>query len=126
EARDMRKIVLLVHRQRVHVRAQPDRASAVLLYATNDADHPCLADVIMMLDVKTVQLARDDLCGPVLLEPELRMRVQVAPDRGQLDLLAAEVVDRGHELARRFSGRPRGARRAGAGRPRSTADRRSG
>jgi hypothetical protein len=36
-----------------------------------------------MLDAERVELARDDLGGAMLLEAELRMRVQIAPELGQ-------------------------------------------
>ncbi len=84
------KVVFLVHRQRVHVGAQADRAAAVLRRSPrNHGDDPGLADVAVMLDAERGELARDDLDGAVLLEAQLGMRVQVAPQGGQCGVVLA-------------------------------------
>ena len=44
-----------------------------------------------------VELAHHDLGGPMLLEAQLRMRVQVAAHGGQLGVLGTDMLDGAHE-----------------------------
>ena len=51
----------------------------------------------MEFNAQRGELARDDFGGAVLLEAELRVRVQIAPHRGELGVLRAEEFDGAHE-----------------------------
>ncbi len=92
-ARFVGKLVLLLHRQRIHVGAQADRASARLCAAANDGDDPGAADPRVMLDSERAEALGDDLRGSMLLEPELGVHVQVAAQRREFGLPAADVQD---------------------------------
>ena len=60
------------------------------------ADHAGLADAAVHLDAPLGELGRDDLGRAVLLEPELRVGVQVAADGGQLIVEAADRLEGRH------------------------------
>jgi hypothetical protein len=92
----MRKIVFLVHGQRIHVGAQSDRSTTPRARATNDADDTRLADTGMMLDAECSKFTRDDLDGAMLLETEFGMRVEVSPQCGQFGVVAAQLFDWAH------------------------------
>ena len=96
EPRHVRKVVFLVHRQRVHVGPQSDRASAAGRCAANHADNPGLADAGMVLHAKGRQLARDHFNRTVFFEAELGMRMQVAAQRRQCGVVVAQMFDRPH------------------------------
>ena len=58
---------------------------------------PVRADAAMHLDAPFLQLARDQIGGAVLLQPEFRIGVDVLADRGEFGVVAADLVDRrGH------------------------------
>ena len=80
-ARLVRELVLLLHRQRVHVGAQADGAAARVGPAAHDRDDARLADAGVMLDAERGEALADDLRGAVLLEAELR---DACGDRGAL------------------------------------------
>jgi len=96
EARDVRKIVFLVHRQRIHVRAQSDRTSTLVALAADHTNNTRFADTGVMLDARRSELASDDLRGAVLLEAELGMGVQIATQCRQLGVVLAQVFDGAH------------------------------
>ncbi len=84
----------LLDRQSVHVGADGQhRAGAPAL---DQPDHPRLADLRLVRDAEPGQLLGDDAGGADLLEAELRVRVDIAPDLDQplLDPLG-EVADGG-------------------------------
>ena len=90
----MREIVGLLHRQRIHVRAQPDRHLPVALTQhTHDAG---AAKAAMHLDPPFRQFCGDDVRRALLLEANLGMRMQIAPDRREFVVEDADIVDRGH------------------------------
>ena len=91
------QVGVLFHRQRVHVGAQPDALAAVAL-ALEHADHAGAAEAAMHLDAPSLQLVGDDAGGAHLLEADLRMRVQVAADRGEFVGKAVDAVDGGHAV----------------------------
>ena len=74
--------VVLVHRQGIHVGAQPDGARIVA--DPDGADDAGLADAGGDLAAPFLELPGHDLRGPLLLEAELGMGVDVAPDGGEL------------------------------------------
>ena len=84
-----RQVRHLLHRQRVHVRPQADRAVAAPV--AQHADHAGPADVAMDLDPPLRQLGGDDVGGAERVEGEFRMRVEIVAQRGQL--LGAVVPD---------------------------------
>src|SRR5437867_7205585 len=98
EARHVREVVLLVHRQRIHVRAQADATSAVLTLAANHADDTGLTDARVVRDPEHIELAGHDFGRAMLLEAKLGMRVQIAPQRGELGVLLRDVLDWSHEI----------------------------
>ena len=83
----------------IHVSAQADRAAAFGLRTPDHRDDAGLAYAAVMLDAERVELARDDLGGAMLLEAELRMRVQIAPHCGQRSVFLADELDGIHALA---------------------------
>ena len=74
--------VEFVHRERIHVGAQADGARIVA--DPDGADDAGLADTRRYLQAPLLQLLRHDGAGPLLLEAEFGMGVDVAPDGGQL------------------------------------------
>jgi hypothetical protein len=88
----VREGVQLLHRQAVHVGAQ--RNAFPVGPALDHAHHTGL-----------LQVGRHDGRGAALLEGELRMSVQVAPDVGELALVRADALDGiGHVGRRRRRG----------------------
>ena len=69
--------------------------------APQHADHAGLADAAMHLDAPLGELGRDDLGRAVLLQPDLRVGMQVAADGGQLIVEAADRLDGRHGLSHR-------------------------
>jgi hypothetical protein len=74
--------IVLVHRQRVHVGAQPNGARIVA--DPDGADDAGLADAGRDLAAPFLELLGHDLRRPLLLEAELGMGVDVTPDGGEL------------------------------------------
>jgi hypothetical protein len=89
------QIGVLLHRQRVHVGAQPDALAARAL-ALEHADHAGAAEPAMHLDAPLRQLVGDDAGRAHFLEADLGMGMQVAPDRGEFVGEAFNAVDQGH------------------------------
>ncbi len=87
----VREVVFLLHRQRVHVRAQADGAAARVGPAANDGNDAGPADPRVVLDAECREPLADDLRGPVLLEAELRVHVQVAAQCRELGVPARDV-----------------------------------
>src|SRR5262245_56418323 len=78
----VRLVALLLHRQRVHVRAEHDRPAGAA--ASNDADDAGPADAGPGLDAERSEALGDISSRLVLLEPELWMGVQVTAVTYQL------------------------------------------
>ena len=78
-ARTVFELVFLLHRQGVHVGAQHD--GAVRRALAQHADHAGLGDAGMDLDAPAAQRAGHHLGGAVLFVAQLRMGVQIAPQR---------------------------------------------
>jgi hypothetical protein len=76
-ARLVREGVCLLDRQRIHVGTQPDRARRVA--DLEPADEAGLADAAMDLAAEGLELLGDEVGGALLLEAQLRMRMDVAP-----------------------------------------------
>ena len=89
----MVELVLLVHRQRVHVGPQSDRAAAGAFLSDDGADDSCLAHSAMMGDAEPGQLARDDIGGVELFEAELRVLVQIVANVAQVGVKRTDVLD---------------------------------
>ena len=68
-----------------------------------------LADAGVMLHAQARQILLDDARGTVLLEAQVRMRVQVAADSGELVVPATDVFVRFHQAAVVLSMRKRGS-----------------
>jgi hypothetical protein len=96
--RPVRELVFLDHRQRVHVGAQPDRTGRPFPLAADHADDAGPSDPGVHLDAVRLQALGDQRRGPVLLEPDFRVRVQVAPELGQTLVMRQ---DRGQRPAQR-------------------------
>jgi hypothetical protein len=96
--------VAFLDRKAIHVGAKRDAFRAVLP-ARNDADHPGLGEPGMRFDAQLAQIVGDDPGCSLLLEGQFRMRVNVAPDAGQLGLPGADAIDgTGHVGRRRRRG----------------------
>ena len=82
----IRQVVRLHDGQRVHVRPQADARLAVA--GPQHADHAGLADAAMHLDPPGLQLRRHQLRRAMLLQPQLRMGMQVLPERREFVMVA--------------------------------------
>jgi hypothetical protein len=70
-------VILLVHRERVHVGAQTDRPiSGPPAKHADDAGHPNPA---MHFDAPGLKLCGHDVAGPALFEADFGMRMEVTP-----------------------------------------------
>ena len=118
-ARAVRTLRGLVHGQAVHVGAQADRAAAASSASLDHADDAGAGQSAMHLDAPVAEPLRDDVGGPVLLEREFGMHVDVAPHGDELVVVAAHAFD-GVAHGGSFSG-PSRRRCAGADRRRSRA-----
>lgn len=87
-------VVLLLHRQRIHVGAKPDTPAARVDAARNDRDNAGTTDAGVMFDRPRRQLVTDEPCRTVLFEAELGMRVEVAAEVGERIGPAPDVFDR--------------------------------
>jgi len=87
----VRERVLFLHRQRVHVGAQPDGAPARIAAAADHRDDAGPPDSRVVLYPQGREPVADDLRGAMLLEAQLRMHVQVAAERRELGVPAADV-----------------------------------
>ncbi len=106
-ARLVREVVLLLHRQRVHVRAQSDRLAAGVRLARNDGNQPRLADAGVMLDAQGRKLFLHDARGAFLLEAELGMGVEITTNGSEFVVIGTYGFSWIHVAQSR-------ARRAGA------------
>jgi len=79
--RAMGKRVQLRQRQRVHVGAQPDHRSLPRPHA-QAADHAGLGQAAMHVDAEAAERGGDRIGRPLLVEGELRVGVQIAPQCG--------------------------------------------
>jgi len=70
------KAVRLQDRQAVHVGSEPDRARRVA--DPEPPNDPGLADPAMHLDAEGGELGGDQIRGPLFLEPQLGMGVNIA------------------------------------------------
>ena len=77
----IRQVGLLLDRQCVHVRTQPDAAPRRPV--AQHADHPGPPDPLMHLQPQRPQLLGDPPGGAVLAKPQFRMRMNVAPKGDQ-------------------------------------------
>src|SRR5262249_43832806 len=76
-ARPIREIGGFLDRQCVHIGSEPDRARRIA--DPQPADDASAANAAKHLAAKFRELVRNELGGALLLEPELGMRVKVAP-----------------------------------------------
>lgn len=88
------ELVVFSHWQGIHVGAQADHASTVATLAANHADHAGLADATMHFDAQRFQRASHDARGAHLLESQLGMGVQIAPQRRQF-VMKSRIDSRG-------------------------------
>ena len=93
----VRQAVGLLHRQAVHVGAQPDGFMRVA--DAQRTDHAGLADAARHLAAPALQLLGDDVAGALLLETQLGMHVDVAADRGQFVVIGGNLVENAHRPA---------------------------
>ena len=93
----MRKGIALLHRQRIHVGAQADRARAAA-----GAQHPDDAgapDPAMRFDAERLEPGGNELGGAVLGKGQLRVGVDVLAEGGKMgSLFLAYLFDDVHEL----------------------------
>ena len=93
----MRKVVLFLHVQRVHVGAERYRLiDAGGAAALQRADDTGAAEAAMHLDAPFLQLRRDDAGCPELLERRFGMGMEVAPPSGHLLVEIGDSVDDRH------------------------------
>src|SRR5947209_8617773 len=83
----IRQVGLFIHRERVHVGAQPNDFSGALPLATNDADYAGFADAGHdLIAAEGLKFLGYACRGPVYLEQNLGVGVHVAPPCGDLRL----------------------------------------
>src|SRR5205085_6321845 len=92
--RAVREIVVLLHRQAVYIGSESDRAQRIA--APDRADNAGLGKPTMHLAAIFGELLRDEIAGPLLGEAELRMRMDVAADLGQLIKIVEDLGDYWH------------------------------
>ncbi|MDT4847985.1 hypothetical protein FQZ97_820630 [compost metagenome] len=124
------KVVVLRHGQGIHVGAQADHVATLALAAVDHGHHPCLADAGVDF-IHATHLERLDhaLRGVVLLETDFGVRVQIAPQRGELREISRDVGEgapMGLDAGCQHVSAPPLCRRAGAGQRRNTAGQRPG
>ncbi len=93
-ARLVREDVFFLHRQSVHVGAKANRAPAGGAAARDDGDDAGAPDAGVILDAERRQMLADDLRGPVLLESELRVHVEIATHGREIRVPRRDVPDR--------------------------------
>jgi hypothetical protein len=86
-----------LHRQRVHVGAQPDPLAAVA-FALEYADHAGAANAAVHLDAPLRELFGDNAGGADFLEADLGVRVQIPADRDEFVDIAFDARDVGHVI----------------------------
>src|ERR1700751_741727 len=89
------QVGVLLHRQPVHIGAQANAFAAFAL-ALEHADDAGAAKAAMHLDAPLRELLGDNAGGAHLLEPDLGMGVEVAPNGGQFGGVALDAVDGRH------------------------------
>src|ERR1700733_12947969 len=89
------QIGVLLHRQRVHIGAQPDALAAIAV-ALEHADHPGAAEPAMHFDAPLLELVGDDAGGADFLEADLGMGMQIPADRDEFVGKAFDTVDIWH------------------------------
>jgi hypothetical protein len=99
-------IVLLVDRQRIHIKTQQHRALPRLA-AAEQANHAGLADAGHHLIAQRPKLLGDHTRGADLLEAKLGVHMQVAPDSDQLVVECLGLGEKwcGHRLLLSLCGR---------------------
>src|SRR3546814_15689603 len=89
------RVPLLVHRQRVHVGAQADAATAAAV-AVQHTDDAGAGNAAMHLDAPRLQFLRHLGGGAVLLELDLRVGVEVSSPLGHVVVEFRNAVVHGH------------------------------
>ena len=112
-ARAVGEIGRLLDRQRVHVGPQPDRARRPA--GAQPADHTRAADAAMHLVTELRELLRDEIGGPVLLEPEFRVSMDFAPPVRQIVMKFRNALYDAHYRSSSLRSRPNVIRRMPAG-----------
>jgi hypothetical protein len=86
------KVVVLGHRQRVHVGAQADHSATAALAAMDQRHHTGLSDAgVNLVDPTDLERLDHPMGGVVLLKTDLRVSVQVAPQCSQLGMESSNV-----------------------------------
>ena len=94
----MRELVGLLDRQAVEIGAQADRARRVA--DPQPSDHSGFPHSAMHLDAaKFGELCGNEIGGAAFLEPEFGMRVDVAPDAGQLVMEPGNGIENRHDCS---------------------------
>ena len=88
--RDVRKVVMFVHRQGVHIGAQGDDATGTAP-AMQDADHAGLRPAGRDLQPEAAQLVRDEGRGQLLLIAQLRTRMDMSAPQGDVVVFSQGV-----------------------------------
>ena len=90
------ELVRLLDRQRVHVGAEPDALARAFL-AADHPDHAGLADARRdLVATERLEPLSDEPGGAVDVVAQLRMRMQVAPPRGDLGMQVGDAIHDRH------------------------------
>ena len=95
--RAVREIVLLVEKQRVHVRPQTDRS--VARPALQRADDAGAGEAAVDLETEPAEPLGDQVGGPILGERGLGMGMDIAPPGGQFGAHLLDLSRHGHHLS---------------------------
>ena len=89
------QVGFLLHRQRIHVRAQTNPLRAVT-FAFEQADNTGAAEAAMHLDAPAREFLSDDAGRAMFLEADFRMRVKITADSCQFFGKAVDQFNVGH------------------------------
>ena len=90
----MVELVGLMHVERIHVGAQPDRALAVA--RAQHTHHAGLGEAAVHFDAEGFQLVGDDVGGPYFLESRLGMTVNVMAPGGHVLVKRGNTINNRH------------------------------
>ena len=96
--RGVRETIVFGHRQRVHVGAKSDRASAVAAFAAQHADQAGLAQAAMYFDTPLFQLSGDEIGRAIFMKRQFGVRMDIATNGGQAFVFPLDFSDQAHVI----------------------------
>ncbi|AKJ30789.1 hypothetical protein AAW51_4098 [Caldimonas brevitalea] len=93
---DMRKLVQLLNRERIHICSQRD--AAIRRSLTDHSDNSGAAYTAMNLQAPAFKALRDDVSSPVLVKSQFWMSVKITPETDVFVGTADQAFDHLHKL----------------------------